>query len=320
MSDNLIVRVSPHIHSKESTASIMGKVLIALVPASAASVYIFGIRALLLITVCILACVLMEHLTCKILKRESPIYDLSAAVTGLLIALNLPVTLPVWMALIGCFVAIVVVKQLFGGIGQNFVNPALTARVVLLISFTSQMTTWALPRAAQTADAVTGATPLGILGEGGGELTGYMDLLWGLHGGSLGETCIVALLLGGLFLVLTRVISPLIPLTYLGGVALLSLVLGQDPLYQLLAGGVVLGAIFMATDYSTCPLTNKGKFIYALGCAVFTVVIRFYGNYPEGTSFAILFMNILTPLIDRYCPTRPFGARVKRRSTEGGAA
>lgn len=311
----LIVRVAPHIHATENTTSIMAKVLISLLPALGAACWLFGWRALILAAVCIVSCVVFEHLSCLMLKRKSPIGDLSAMVTGLLLALCLPVTLPLWMAIIGCFCAIVIVKQLFGGIGQNFANPALTARIILLISFAQPMTYWALPQQLTTVDAVSAATPLGLLAEGGlATSPDYWQLFLGLHGGSMGETCIAALLLGGLFLIITGVITPLIPLVYLGGVAALAWLFGQDPLFHLLTGGVVIGAFFMATDYSTCPITNKGKVIYALGCALFTMVIRCFGNYPEGVSFAILFMNILTPLLDRYCATRPFGARRERKA------
>ena len=250
-------------------------------------------------------------------KRPNSIGDLSAAVTGLLLALNLPVTLPIPMAAIGCFFAIVIVKQLFGGIGQNFVNPALAARVMLLVSFAQPMTHWVLPGQPASPDAVTSATPLGMLAlEGSGELPSYWQLFIGMHGGSLGETCIAALLIGGVFLLLTKVIRPVIPLTYLGAVAVFCFLLGEDPLYHLMSGGVVLGAFFMATDYSTCPITDKGKFIYALGCAVITVVIRCFGSYPEGVSFSILLMNLCTPLIDRLCVTRPFGSHLEKKKEE----
>lgn len=317
MSKNLVVQAPPHIHSQESTRRLMLLVLISLLPALVAATCLFGLRALLLSACCIVFCVGFEHLACRMWKRPNSIGDLSAAVTGLLLALNLPVTLPIPMAAIGCFFAIVIVKQLFGGIGQNFVNPALAARVMLLVSFAQPMTHWVLPGQPASPDAVTSATPLGMLAlEGSGELPSYWQLFIGMHGGSMGETCIAALLIGGVFLLLTKVIRPVIPLTYLGAVAVFCFLLGEDPLYHLMSGGVVLGAFFMATDYSTCPITDKGKFIYALGCAVITVVIRCFGSYPEGVSFSILLMNLCTPLIDRLCVTRPFGSHLEKKKEE----
>lgn len=317
MSKNLVVQAPPHIHSQESTRRLMLLVLSSLLPALVAATCLFGLRALLLIACCIVFCVGFEYLACRMWKRPNSIGDLSAAVTGLLLALNLPVTLPIPMAAIGCFFAIVIVKQLFGGIGQNFVNPALAARVMLLVSFAQPMTHWVLPGQPASPDAVTSATPLGMLAlEGSGELPSYWQLFIGMHGGSLGETCIAALLIGGVFLLLTKVIRPVIPLTYLGAVAVFCFLLGEDPLYHLMSGGVVLGAFFMATDYSTCPITDKGKFIYALGCAVITVVIRCFGSYPEGVSFSILLMNLCTPLIDRLCVTRPFGSHLEKKKEE----
>ncbi|MDO4732479.1 MAG: RnfABCDGE type electron transport complex subunit D [Bacillota bacterium] len=318
MSKNLIVQAAPHIHSSENTSRIMALVLISLVPASIASIWLFGLRALLLILCCVAGCVGFEYLACRIMKRPNPIGDLSAAVTGLLLALNLPVTMPIPLALVGCFFAIVIVKQLFGGIGQNFANPAITARVMLLASFAGPMTNWVMPR--QLAmDAVSSATPLGLLDQGAEVLPSYWELFIGLHSGSMGETCIAALLLGGIFLLITKVIHPVIPLTYLGSVAVFSLLLGQDPLFQLMSGGVVLGAFFMATDYSTCPLTSSGRFVFALGCGLLTVAIRSFGNYPEGVSFSILLMNLFTPLIDRCFVTRPFGGLVAK-AKKGGAS
>ena len=317
MSKNLVVQAPPHIHSQESTRRLMLLVLISLLPALVAATCLFGLRALLLSACCIVFCVGFEYLACRMWKRPNSIGDLSAAVTGLLLALNLPVTLPIPMAAIGCFFAIVIVKQLLGGIGQNFVNPALAARVMLLVSFAQPMTHWVLPGQPASPDAVTSATPLGMLAlEGSGELPSYWQLFIGMHGGSLGETCIAALLIGGVFLLLTKVIRPVIPLTYLGAVAVFCFLLGEDPLYHLMSGGVVLGAFFMATDYSTCPITDKGKFIYALGCAVITVVIRCFGSYPEGVSFSILLMNLCTPLIDRLCVTRPFGSHLEKKKEE----
>lgn len=316
MTEKLIVQVSPHIHSEQTTRKLMAKVLVALTPAAAAATYIFGPRALLLIAVCVASCLACEYLACRAMRRPCPLGDLSAAVTGVLLAFNLPVTIPLPMAFIGCAFAIVVVKQLFGGVGQNFANPAITARVVLLVAFAQPMTSWALPRAAVLpVDAVTTATPLALLhGEAaGGALPGYAQLFFGLHAGSLGETCVAALLLGGVYLIASGVIRPVTPLVYLAGVALFAALLGEDPLYHLLSGGLALGAFFMATDYSTTPITDKGRVIFGLGCAALTVLIRCFGSYPEGVSFAILLMNLVTPLIDRVCQTRPFGGRLEKK-------
>jgi electron transport complex protein RnfD len=234
--------------------------------------------------------------------------DLSAAVTGVLLAFNLPVTMPLWMAAIGCFVAIVIVKQLFGGLGRNFANPAIVGRIVLLVSFTGQMTTWATP-ALLGSDAVTGATPLALAAasSAGQTLPSYLDLFLGAVGGSLGETCKLTLLLGGVYLVVRKVITVTTPLVFIAATALFSGILGADPLYQVLSGGLILGAIFMATDYVTTPTTEVGKVIFGVGCGLITVIIRLYAGYPEGVSFAILLMNIVTPHIDRLCSHRAFG-------------
>lgn len=294
---------SPHLRSTASTRKIMLDVIISLLPAAAASVVFFGWRALMLIGVCVLSCVVTEYLCRIVMKREQTVGDLSAAVTGLLLALNLPSTLNPLMAVFGSVAAILVVKQMFGGIGMNFVNPALAARIVLLVSFPTEMTTWTTTLFEKGVDAVSSATPLAA--EAG--TYSYMELFLGNHGGSMGETCALALLIGGVYLVLRRVIAPTIPLVYMGTAALLSLALGLDPLEQLLTGGLLLGAIFMATDYTTSPITKWGKVIYAAGCGVLTILIRTYANLPEGVSFSILIMNILTPLIENITTPRPFG-------------
>jgi electron transport complex protein RnfD len=315
-----MVQSSPHLRNQESTQSIMLKVIIALVPAGIASVIIFGLRSLLVIGVCVASCVLFEYLYRRLLKKDNTISDLSAVVTGLLLAYNLPVDFPIWMTIIGCFCAIVIIKQLFGGIGQNFVNPAIAARVILLVAFVQPMTTWAIPQMVDgSIVTVAGATPLAFLNQGNlAEMPSYLDMFLGIRGGSLGETCIAALLLGGVFLCVTKVIKPTIPLIFMGTVALLSWILGSDPLYHLLAGGVVLGAIFMATDYTTSPATTLGQVIFAIGCGVLTVIIRLYGSYPEGVSFSILLMNLVVPLIDRKFKTKPFGSLQTTKT--GGAA
>ncbi len=222
--------------------------------------------------------------------------------------MNLPVTLPYWMAVIGCFVAIVIVKQLFGGLGQNFANPAITARIVLMVSFPSAMTNWMKPLE-YDYDAVSSATPLALNNAGADNLPSYADLLLGKVGGCLGETCALALLVGGLYLAARRIISLAAPVSFIGVLALLLVVAGEDPIYQILAGGVFLGAFFMATDYATTPITTKGKIIFGLGCGIITFVIRQYGSYPEGVSYSILLMNILTPYIDQITRNKVFGAK-----------
>ena len=320
MANKLQVVTSPHIRDdRVSTSRIMQDVLLALRPAAVAGVCIFGARTLLVIAVSVFSCELFEYLACRILKRPNPLRDCSAAVTGLLLALNLPVGLPLPMVIVGCFVAIVVVKQLFGGLGQNFANPAITARIVLLTSFAGPMTTWARPAGFHTVDAVTCATPLALLAQGG-ELPDTLTLFLGNHGGCIGETCAPALLLGGLYLVLRHVIRPTVPLIYVGGVALGSWLLGFDPLYQVLSGGLLLGAIFMATDYTTSPITERGRVIFAVGLALLTLAIRCFGSYPEGVSYSILLMNLVTPLIDRWCQPSPFGARAAAPARKGGSA
>lgn len=302
---NLIVTSSPHRRDSISTQKIMLMVIIALLPSVVASAIYFGGRAILLIAVCVATCVLTEFVCRKLMKRNQTISDLSACVTGILLALNLPVTLPIWEAIIGSFVAIAVVKQLFGGIGQNFANPAIVGRIVLMLSFTADMTTWAIPKYYQNSgEIITGATPL--VSE---TPASYMDLFLGNVGGCLGETSAVAILIGGLFLIIMRVITPSAPISFVGTVALLTFITGGDVLYQVLAGGLLLGAFFMATDYSTTPITEKGRIIFGIGCGIITFVIRNYGGYPEGVSFSILLMNILTPYIDRLTIIKPIGAK-----------
>lgn len=303
---------SPHIRSDASTSKIMLDVLIALLPASLAGVYFFGLDAALTIIVCVVSSVAFEYLARRILKRSNTLSDLSAAVTGLLLALNLPPAIPKWMAVVGSFFAIVVIKQLFGGIGQNFINPALGARVILLVAYGTKMTQWTAPRGFSGTDAIASATPLGVLKEGG-ELPGYLDMFLGNVGGSLGETSALALIIGGLYLLIRKVISWEIPVIYIGTVALLSWILGPegfmtgDPLFHILAGGLMIGAIFMATDYTTSPMTRKGSVIFAFGCGLLTIIFRLYTNMPEGVSYAILLMNTAVPLIDRHTKPKRFG-------------
>jgi len=285
----------------------MAQVLIALVPAMGMSVLIFGHRALLLLLICVVFCVLFELLFQRITKRQETIDDLSAVVTGVLLSLNLPSGLPYWQAIIGCFVAIVVAKQIFGGIGHNFVNPAILGRVVLTVSFPQTMTSWPLPNQGfASVDGTTGATPLGEFAKGNLEqLPSNWELFLGTVGGSAGETGAFVLLLGGGFLLVRKIITFETPLAFLGIMVVFSLVAGEDPLFQILAGGAMIGAFFMATDYTTAPLTSKGKIIFGIGCGFLTMLIRLFGAYPEGVSFAILFMNILTPHINRLTETKP---------------
>lgn len=310
----LLVSAGPHIRSNASTTSIMGDVLIALLPAVVASVLVFGTRALLLEAVCVASSVLFEYLFRRLLKRSNTISDLSAAVTGLLLAFNLPAGFPIWMAILGCFVAIVIVKQLFGGIGCNFANPAITGRIFLLIAFAGQMTTWPAANSYISGiDAVSGATPLALIKEGSIEaLPAVKNLLFGIRGGCLGETCAIALLIGFVYLVLRRVITPTIPVVYVATIALMSLILGYDPIYMILTGGVLLGGIFMLTDYATSPATELGKVVFAVGAGIITMLIRnSSGGYPEGVSFAILLMNILCPYIAKLGHKKPFGGVAK---------
>lgn len=303
----LIIEPSPHIKSAVTTQKIMLCVIIALLPALAASVWIFGLRALIMTVVCCSSCVIFEWVSRLIMKREDTISDLSAVVTGMLLAFNLPVTLPFYMAIIGCFVAIVIVKQFFGGIGQNFANPAITARIVLMLSFTSYMTSWAEPFYYRNAgEIVTTSTPLASEAQ-----SALSDLFFGTVGGCIGETCALALIIGGVFLVAVRIISPVTPLCFIGTVFALSFAASGDIVSAaaaVLSGGLMLGAIFMATDYATTPVTLKGKIIFGIGCGLITMLIRCFGTMPEGVSYSILIMNILTPLIDRFTVPKAFGA------------
>lgn len=303
MNKMLLTSSSPHIRGNESTRRIMLDVIIALVPAMILGVYYFGISTVWTITVTVASCVISEYLTRKALKAEQTIGDLSAVVTGVLLALNLPPRIPLWIAAVGGAIAIVIVKQLFGGIGQNFMNPALGARVILVISWPLQMTRWLMPG---SVDAVSTATPLSII-RFGGEVPTLMELFIGKTGGCIGETSAAALLLGAAYLFFRRVIKPDIPLIYIGTFALLTLIFEGNVPYHLLAGGLMLGAFFMATDYSSTPMTLKGKLIFGFGCGVLTFVIRFYTGYPEGVSFSIILMNLVTPLIDSLTIPVSFG-------------
>lgn len=305
--NKLTVVSSPHIQSPNTTTGIMRDVIIALIPACIAAFVLYGTCAALLIVISTGASVGFEWLWCRLMKKPNTVRDHSAAVTGILLALNVPASLPVWQLLFGDLVAIIVVKQLFGGLGCNFINPALAARVVLTLSFTDSMTNYTFP--ANAPDALSSATPLGLIKYG--QLSGTqhaLDLFLGLRGGVIGCSCIAALLLGGLYLIVRGVIKPIIPGVYIGATFLLLIAVGDPaPFLSIMSGGLVLGAVFMATDYVTSPYTDWGKVIFALGCALITVLIRTFANAHEGVSYAIMLMNLLVPYINNLTRRRPFG-------------
>ena len=330
----LTISSSPHIHSPVTTQTIMRDVLIALTPAALGGVYFFGLRALIVMLVSIAGCIFFEWLCSKLMKFTCKVYDLSAAVTGLLIAMVCPPTIPYWCVLIGDFFAIVVVKQLFGGVGRNLVNPALAARA-LLFSWPALMTTWVKPgfmenmkllsmaeTPVQNLDGMTTATPLAAMKAGDLPNVELLDMLWGNMGGCIGETSVILLLIGFVYLLLRRVITLRIPVSFLGTVAVLTVLFPQGNdnlqwmLYSLCSGGLVLGALFMATDYVTSPVTKLGQVIFGIGCGVLTVVIRYFGGYPEGVSYAILIMNCCVVLLDRIGRPKKFGA-VKKEVAKG---
>ncbi len=299
-----MVQHSPHVLAKTTTSGIMLDVIFALLPATLVGIVYFGPRAIILIAASILSALVAEYVCCKILKKPNSLGNLSAVVTGLLLALNLPPTLPVWMAILGSAVAIVVVKMMFGGLGHNFANPAMVGRIVLMMSFANAMTIWEEPFSwLNPVDAVTTATPLA---SADGTYT-YLQLVLGQHGGCIGETCALALVLGGVYLVARKVITPAIPVAFIGTVAAFSAILGIDPLVAILSGGVMLGAIFMATDYVTSPHNTLGKIVFGIGCGLLTVVIREFGALPEGVSYSILLMNLLVPHIEKLTRRKPFG-------------
>ena len=329
--EKLLVSPSPHIHGKDTTAKLMRDVLIALLPVTAVSIWFYGLSAIKLVVVGVLSCILVEYLIEKfLLKSKITICDCSAAVTGLLLALNLPAAAPWWVIVIGSIVAIGIAKMTFGGLGQNLFNPALVGRVFLLVSFPAIMASWTAPAPwGGEVDAFTGATPLGLIKEGlmSGKTVQEIiaanpnlstgQLLFARAGGSAGEISVVALLLGVACLLIRKVIKPTIPVTILVTVALFSGILWlcnpaqfTDPIFNLCTGGVMLGAIFMATDYVTSPMSTKGMIIFGVGIGILTVLIRQFGSYPEGVSFAILIMNATVPLINMYCLPKRFG-RVK---------
>ena len=305
--NKLVVSSSPHIRTQITTDKIMRDVIIALLPASIAAIVFFGWKALLNIVICVGTCVLSEYVFNRIIKKEQTISDLSAVVTGLLLALNLSTSANVWHCIVGSVFAIVVVKCLFGGIGCNFANPAVSARILLMLSFAS------VGGGVATNfqdELVAGATPLDIINNGAeGTLPSLLDMFLGNRGGAIGETCAIALLLGGVYLVARKVINWHTPVIFIGTVFVISLIAKGSfelALYEVLGGGLLLGAIFMATDYSTTPINKYGKMVFALGCGLITCLIRFLGAYSEGVSFAILLMNILSPYIEKLCATKPF--------------
>lgn len=324
--EKLIVSSSPHMVTKTDTSKIMGTVLIALLPAFAVGIYQFGFRVVTLTAVFVASCVLFEYLYNKITKKPQTVGDISAVLTGVLLAFNCPSSLPYEIAIVGSFAAIVVIKQLFGGIGQNLVNPAVTARVFMFIAFATPMTSWPTPRGGHATgavvDATTSATPLGVLSHGSfadvyNDGFTKMDLFLGNVGGCIGEVSALAILIGGLFLIWKKVISPIIPVTFIATVFVLGLIWGgfDGALFHILAGGLMLGAFFCATDYVTSPTLPLGKVIFGIGCGLFTMLIRIFASYPEGVSFAILLMNILTPYIDKICEKRMY--KLPKKAKEG---
>ena len=307
----LVVSSSPHIHSSATTNKIMLDVIIALLPAAIAGVVIFGFRALAVISVTVASAVFSEFFFNIIVKKKQTIDDLSAIVTGLLLALNLRADAPLWQCAIGAVFAIVVVKCLFGGIGCNFANPAITARIFLVISFAGTIAGGAAPRIYSDAELVSGPTPLNVIASGD-PLPSMLDMFLGLRAGALGETCIAALLLGFIYLIVRRVINFEVPIIFVGTVFLFSLVADGSlttATYQILSGGLVLGAVFMATDYVTTPITRMGKMVFAFGCGLITFLIRYFGSYPEGVSYAILVMNIISPYIEKLTAPRALGGK-----------
>ena len=333
MADPIIISASPHVHSARTSKKVMYDVLYALIPAFLVSIYVFGINALVLTSVAVISCILFEYIIQKyLLKTEITITDGSALITGILLAFNLPANLPIWMIIVGALIAIGVAKLSFGGLGYNIFNPALVGRVFLLVCFPVQMTSWptAVENNLSLVDAVTGETTLGIIKEGlmygetmstiSEKIPSAMELLLGITSGSAGEMSALALLLGGIFLIVRKVITWHIPVTILVTMAVMTGIfwlvnpeMYASPLIHILSGGAILGAFYMATDLVTSPMTKKGMMIFAIGIAVITVVIRLFGAYPEGVSFAILIMNAFVPLIDKYFKTRRFGTKIKSK-------
>jgi len=308
--EKLIVTVSPHLISGETVSKVMWDVVIALLPAFIGSYFFFGTKAVYLTVISVVTAVVCEFGANKMMKKQISVSDGSAVVTGLLLAFNLPPTVPFWIAILGSSVAILIAKVPFGGIGQNIFNPALVGRAFLLAAYPVHMTAWIPAKFEKVVDISTYATPLGIVKEKLNEaLPSYFNMFIGNHGGCIGETSALLLILGGIYLLFRKVITWHVPVVYILTVAMLSWVFGKDPVFNILAGGLMLGAIYMATDMVTSPVTNLGLIIFGIGCGVLTVIIRFFGNYPEGVSYAILLMNACTPLIDKYTKPRRFGVK-----------
>ncbi len=318
MDDRLLVTASPHIRDNTTTAGLMGWVLAALAPCAVAATILFGWRALLLIAVTVFACVAFEYLWCLLLKKPIPVGDLSACVTGVILAMNMPVGMPLWIAVIGAFVAIIITKQLWGGIGFNFANPALVGRIVLFLGFAPRMTAYVYPAAA--SDALAGATPLAASVDR--SAVSLLDVFLGVHGGMLGETCALACLAGLAILLYAGVIDAWIPCSILGSAFVFTLLITGSlhvALVELCSGGLLFGAVFMATDYVTSPLTAKGKLIYGVFIGLVTVLIRHFGGMNEGMSFAILLGNIITCLLNQYVHQTPLGWRKPQKAKKAAA-
>lgn len=302
---NLINEASPHFHGKGSTQWIMGMVCLSLLPTLVASVFLYGLGAPLLVLVCVATALVTEHVCCRLMNRESTAGDLSCVVTAMLFAFTLPANCGYFPAILGTVFAIAVVKMLFGGIGCNFANPAVAARVFIMLAMPIAL--GACPDImGRPLDAITGATPLAMNAAGDAPYS-YMDMMFGLHAGALGETCIITLLAGYVFLLVMRVVDAWATVPFIATVAVITGFAGQDAIYQVLSGGLALGAFYMATDYTTTPMTPKGKIIFGIGCGVITALVRLFAAAPEGVAFSILFMNMFTPLIDRYTRPQPAG-------------
>lgn len=316
MENRFVVTASPHITAAATTRKLMGNVCIALMPCVLAAALIFGIKSLVLVAVTVASCVLFEYLYTKLMKKPNPVGDLSAVVTGLILALNFPVSLPIWIAVVGAFVAIVITKQLFGGLGMNFANPALVGRIVLFTGFAARMTAWVYPDGA--VGQLSSATPLQVPDLGSVDL---LDLFMGIHGGVLGETCILACLIGFVYLVATKTMSPAITVTYVATVFVCMLLTGNGfnfALAQILSGGLMFGAVFMATDYVTSPFTLKGKIVYGVFIGIITFAIRYFGSMAEGVSYSILLGNLVTPYINDLTHQIPLGyVKPAKKAKEG---
>lgn len=303
MKNILRVAPSPHIKHPDTTQSIMLDVVLALLPSAVFGCILFGLHAAAVLLTCLAAAVLSEYLWCLLFKKPQTVTDFSAAVTGLLLGLNLPPDISLWKAALGSVVAIIVVKQLFGGLGCNFANPAITARIVLLVSFPAAMTSFSEP----IVHTVTSATPLALVSSAEASVPTLKNLFFGMHSGCIGETSAFLIIIGGIYLVIRGIISPVTPVCFIGTVGLLSLICGDSVSVAVLGGGLMLGAVFMATDYVTTPTTRLGKAVFGLGCGIITFVIRKFGSLPEGVSYSILIMNILVPHINKFTLSKPFG-------------